>query len=111
MIEVGEEGAHLAHSAVLIRCAESGGGAGGLLRGVDLALHIGQTTVVVDLGERQAADADFLSVLHRSGKLVRDAGGRLALVCADSRMRRLLDVTLLSWSLPVYETREEALAG
>jgi anti-anti-sigma regulatory factor len=110
VIEVGEEGAHLAHSAVLIRCAESGG-AGGVLRGVDLALHLGQTTVVVDLGKRQAADADFLSMLHRSGKLVRDAGGRLALVCADSRLRRLLDVTLLSWSLPVYETPEEALAG
>ena len=59
----------------------------------------------------QAADADFLSVLHRSGQRVREAGGRLALVCADSRLRRLLDVTLLSWSLPVYETREEALAG
>ena len=50
-------------------------------------------------------------MLHRSGKRVREAGGRFALVCADSRMRRLFDVTLLSWSLPVYETREEALAG
>ena len=82
-----------------------------MVQGVDLALRLGHLTVVVDLGVREAADADFLSVLLRSGKRVREAGGRLALVCADSRMRRLFDVTLLSWSLPVYETREEALAG
>jgi len=82
-----------------------------VVQGVDLALRLGHLTVVVDLGEREVADADFLSALHRSGQRVRDAGGRLALVCADSRMRRLFDVTLLSWSLPVYETREEALAG
>ena len=82
-----------------------------MVQGVDLALRLGHLTIVVDLGERAAADADFLSVLHRSGRRVQDAGGSLALVCADSRMRRLFDVTLLSWSLPVYETREEALAG
>ena len=40
-------------------------------------------------------------VLHR----------RSALLRADSRMRRLFDVTHLSSSLPVYETREEARAG
>ena len=110
MIEVREEGAHSAHAAVLIHCAESGG-AVGVVRGVDLALQLGQSTVVVDLGERQAADADLLSVLYRSGQRMRDAGGRFALVCADSRLRRLFDVTLLSCSLPVYETQEEALAG
>jgi len=80
-------------------------------RGVDLALLLGHTWLVVDLGERNAADADLLAVLHRSGQRVRDAGGRLAVVSADSRLRRLFDVTLLSRSTPVYETQEEALAG
>jgi hypothetical protein len=32
-------------------------------------------------------------------------------VCADSRLRRLLDLTLLSQGFRVYATREEALAG
>ena len=91
--------------------ARSRKGFDGVAQGVDLALRLGHLTVVVDLGEREVADSDFLSVLLRSGQRVRGAGGRLALVCADSRMRRLFDVTLLSWSLPVYETREEALAG
>lgn len=110
MIEVREHGVNSAHPAVLIRCARSGG-AGGVARGVDLALRLGQTTVVVDLGERQAADADLLSALYRSGQRVCDAGGRFALVCADSRLRRLFDITLLSSTLSVYETQEEALAG
>jgi hypothetical protein len=35
----------------------------------------------------------------------------MAVVCADSRLRRLFDVTLLSQSTPVFETREEALAA
>ena len=108
MIEVREERASSKRSVVLVRCSESGATLG-VVQGVSLALELGHTTVVVDLGERTAADAEFLSVLHRSGKRVRAAGGRLALVCADS-MRRLFDATLLSWSLPVYETREEALA-
>jgi anti-anti-sigma regulatory factor len=78
---------------------------------VDLALRLGHRLLIVDLAARDAADADLLSVLHRSGQRARDAGGRLAVVCADSRLRRLFDVTLLSQSLPVFETREEALAG
>ena len=110
MIEVREEGVRHADATVLIRCAESGG-AGGVARGVDLALRLGHTNVVVDLGDREVADADFLSALHRIGQRLRDAGGRLALVCADPRLRRLFDVTLLSRSVPVYETQEEALAA
>ena len=110
MIEVREEGVHHADATVLIRCAESGG-AGGVARGVDLALRLGHSKVVVDLGEREVVDSDFLSVLHSTGQRVRDSGGRLALVCADPRLRRLFDVTLLSRSLPVYETQEEALAA
>lgn len=110
MIEVREECVHADCPAVLIRCAESGGAAG-VVRCVDLALRIGHRWLVVDLGERSAADAELLAVLHRSGQRVREAGGRLAVVCADSRLRRIFDVTLLSQSTPVYETREEALVG
>jgi hypothetical protein len=110
VIEVRQERAQLDGSAVLIRCAESGG-ATGLVRCVDLALRLGHRWLVVDLGERESAEADLLAVLHRSGQRVRGAGGRLAVVCADSRLRQLFEVTLLSNSLPVYETREEAFAG
>ena len=78
---------------------------------MDLALGLGHTRLVVDLGERGDVDADLLGALHRSGQRMREAGGRLAVVCADSGLRRLLDFTLLSQGFRVYETREEALAG
>jgi anti-anti-sigma regulatory factor len=97
-------------SAVLIRCGASEGAAV-VVRCVDLALRLGQRWLVVDLGERNAVDADLLAVLHSSGQRARASDGRLAVVCPDSRLRRLFDVTLLSQSTPVYETREEALAA
>jgi anti-sigma B factor antagonist len=110
MIEIREEYAPRVGSAALIHCGDVGGVAG-VARCVDLALGLGHTRVVVELGDRRAPDADLLGVLHRSAGRVREAGGRLVVVCADSRLRQLLDLTLLSRSFGVYATREEALAG
>jgi anti-anti-sigma regulatory factor len=110
VIEIREEAMTAAGSAVVVRCSESAGTAG-LMRCVDLALRLGQRDLVVDLGARGRVDADLLSVLHRSSKRMRAAGGRLAVVCYDSGLRRLLDLTLLSQGFAVYATREEALAG
>jgi anti-anti-sigma regulatory factor len=105
-----QQGGTAADAMVVIRCAEPFGAAG-VLRGVDLALRLGHTLLIVDLGAREGVDADLLDVLHRSARRVREAGGRLEVVCLDSRLRRLLDLTLLSRSFRVYSTREEALAG
>jgi anti-anti-sigma regulatory factor len=110
VIEIREEAMSASGSAVVVRCSESAGRAG-VTRCVDLALRLGQRELVVDLGARDGADADLLSVLHRSGERMRSAGGRLAVVCYDSGLRRLLDLTLLSQGFAVYATREEALAG
>lgn len=110
MIEIREERAPSSANAVVILCAD-GGAAAGVDRGVDLALRLGHTHFVVDLGERHAADAELLSVLHRSARRVRDVGGRFAVVCADSRLHRLFDLTMLSQSFSVYATPEDALAG
>jgi hypothetical protein len=110
VIEIREESARDSRPAIVIRCAASGGTAG-VVRGVDLALRLGHSRLVVDLGGRDDPDADLLGVLHRSARRVQHAGGRLAVVCADSRLRRLLDLTLLSQGFHVHATREEALAG
>ena len=107
MIEIREEHAP---SAALIRCGDVGGVAG-VVRCVDLALGLGHTRLIVELGACQSPDAELFGVLHRSAQRVRAAGGRLVVVCSDSRLRRLLDLTLLSRSFGVYATREEALAG
>ena len=77
---------------------------------MEVAVRLGHTRLVVDLGAG-AIDSGLLSALHRSGKRMRDAGGRLAVVCSDSRLRRLLELTLLSAGFTVYATRDEALAS
>ena len=54
----------------------------GAIRCVDLAVPTGHTTMVVDLGGSDSLDADLLGVLHRSGRRMREAGGRFAVVRA-----------------------------
>jgi anti-anti-sigma factor len=109
VIELREEGGSASGPAVVISCES--GGVGGVVRCVDLALRLGHSRLVVDLGQREDPESELLGVLHRSARSMRAAGGRLAVVCADSRLRRVLDVTLLSQGFRVYATREEALAG
>jgi len=110
MIEVRQESDPTTGAAAVLECsghtdAES------VVRCVDLAVRLGHTRVVVDLRGRDGTDADLLGVLHRSARRLRERGGRLAVVTADSRLRRLLRLTLLSRSFGVCATREEALAG
>ena len=99
-----------AESALVITCAPTGSSEG-VARCVDLAVRLGHTRLVVDLDQRSEPDADLLSVLHRAGQRMREVGGKLAVVSADSRLRRVLDLTLLSAGFSVYSTRDEALAG
>lgn len=109
MIEIREERASASGPAVIISCAA--GGAGAVARCVELALRLGHSRLVVDLGRRDDADADVLGALRRSARRMREAGGRLAVVSADPGVRRLLEITLLGHDFPVYATREEALAA
>ena len=95
---------------MVITCAPTGSSEA-VARCVDLAVRLGHTRLVVDLDRRSEADSDLLSALHRSGQRMREVGGRMAVVCADSRVRRLLDLTMLSTGFSVYATRDEALAS
>jgi anti-anti-sigma regulatory factor len=93
---------------VLIRCGE-GDAAVGVSRCIDLAIEMGNTSVVVDLGDQRGACAALLGVLLRAGLRLRERGGRLAVASSDPGLRRLFDVTLLSQAFTVFETGEEAL--
>ncbi len=89
VIEVREEGAHSAHAAVLIHCAESGG-AVGVVRGVDLALQ----SRPVDRGRRPRKAAGGrrgpperavpLRAAHARGRWTLRAGLRRFADCAGS---------------------------
>ena len=78
-------------------------------RALAAALRTGRVDVVVDLGDRSDASSDLLVVLHRAAGHVRRFGGTLGVVAAQPNVRRLFDLTLLSRTLPVFETRDEAL--
>ncbi|HYI75679.1 MAG TPA: hypothetical protein VEW90_10455 [Gaiellaceae bacterium] len=110
MIEVREESVVSSESALVITCTPTGS-TEAMARCVDLAVRLGHTRLVVDLDRRSEPDSNLLSALHHSGLRMREVGGRLSVVCADSRFRRLLDLTLLSAGFSVYSTRDEALAG
>ncbi len=81
----------------------------------DLARLLGTVTstggvsVLVDLGDREDASSEFLTVLHGTARAIRRQGGSLGVVSSQSSMRRLFDITLMSRTLPVFATRDEAL--
>ncbi len=110
MIELRQESEPGTGPAAVIECAGHAD-AENVVRCVDMAVRLGHTRVVVDLRGRDGTDADLLGVLHRSAHRLRETGGRLAVVTADSRFRRLLELTFLSQGFRVCTTREEALAG
>lgn len=110
MIELRHESALGADPAAVIECAGHAD-ADNVVRCVEMAVRLGHTRVVVDLRGRDGTDADLLGVLHRSARRLRETGGRLAVVTADSGLRRVLRLTLLSQGFRVCTTREEALAG
>ena len=108
MIEVRDGITSLLNAPVLIRCGE-GNAAAGVSRCIDLAIEMGNTSLVVDLGDQRGACVALLGGLLRAGRRLREQGGRLAVASSDPGLRRLLDRTLLSQAFTVFETCEEAL--
>jgi anti-anti-sigma regulatory factor len=51
----------------------------------------------------------MLTLLRRAAMQLRRLGGGLAVVCSQPDLRRLIDLTLLSQTFPVFATRDEAL--
>jgi anti-anti-sigma regulatory factor len=80
-----------------------------LVRLLRMAVSAGDRSILVDLGNRADASSDLLFALHRSSGRLHELGGRLGVVCAQSELRRLLDLTLLSQAFAVFPSRDEAL--
>lgn len=73
------------------------------------AMRWGDIGVIIDLGDRDDASSELLSVIHRANRQLRALGGRLAVISRRPELRRLFDVTLLSQGFGVYSSRDEAL--
>ena len=73
------------------------------------AMRTGEVRVVVDLEGCAFPTSDLLQVIRRAGARLRELGGGLGVVGVRPEVRRLLDLTLLSHGLHLFDTRDEAL--
>ena len=71
----------------------------------------GARNVVVDFSDTTFIDSTTLGVLIAAVKRVRPVGGTLAIVCADSNITRIFELTGLDKVFPIRGSREEAIAA
>lgn len=75
------------------------------------AAQVESPRVVVDLSEVSFLDSTGIGVLVGALKRVREKGGVLHFCGAASRVRRVFEITGLMQALPIFESREAALAA
>jgi len=74
------------------------------------ALEEGYTRLIVNLEGVQYLDSTGLGALVGGRARARERGGNLVLICTQSRLLRLFDITGLNQLFALCQTEEEALA-
>lgn len=74
-------------------------------------IELGARHVVVDLRETAFFDSTALRVLLAGNRELNRLGGKLSVVCAEPRIRKIFTVTGLEDVFPFNTTIEQALAG
>lgn len=77
---------------------------------LDRAIDSGTRRILVDMLGCGFIDSTGLGVLLHAAKRLEESGGAMALVCVDDQIKRLLELTMIDRTIPVFATREEALA-
>ena len=77
---------------------------------VDL-VNEGRSRIVLDLGGVDFLDSTGLGMIVSALKRARTHGGDLRLVCTESRIARLFEITGLDKALPLLPTVDAAVAG
>ncbi len=77
---------------------------------LDAAVDAGTRKVVVDMLACNFVDSTGLGVLLHTAKRIEGEGG-MAIACVDEQIRRLLGLTMIDRTIPVFSSREEALAS
>ena len=78
---------------------------------ITTALDGGATGLVIDLSEASFIDSMTLGVLLGAVKRLRPSGGRVSVVCTDSHIRRIFEITLLDRVFSIHADRGAALAS
>jgi anti-sigma B factor antagonist len=73
------------------------------------AIDDGATSLVVDLSETTFIDSMTLGVLLGAVKRLRPVGGQVSVVCTDSNIRRIFEITLLDRVFALHRSRDTAL--
>jgi len=73
----------------------------------------GEESLLIDLGGCEFIDSTGIALLVRAWqRLAADGDGRSMAICSDNdQVRRVLEITGLEVSIPVHQTREQALAA
>lgn len=71
----------------------------------------GAAGLVIDLSEASFIDSMTLGVLLGAVKRLRPSGGRVSVVCTDSHIRRIFEITLLDRVFSIHGDRGAALAS
>jgi anti-anti-sigma factor len=80
---------------------------------LDQALDSGKGSVLIDLSRCEFIDSTGIALIVRAWQRL-DSGenGRLLVLCSQNdQVRRVLEITGLELSIPVHQTRDEALAA
>lgn len=77
---------------------------------LDKAVEAGTRRVVIDMLSCTFIDSTGLGVLLHCAKRLEEEKGGMALVCTDDQIKRLLELTMIDRTIPVFDTREQALA-
>jgi anti-anti-sigma factor len=80
---------------------------------LDQALDGGKESVLIDLSQCEFIDSTGIALIVRAWQRL-DSGqnGRSLVICSQNdQVRRVLEITGLELSIPVHQTRDEALAA
>lgn len=78
---------------------------------IDEAIAGGSRRMVVSLERVTFMDSSGLSVLVSAFKAMREAGGRIALVCVEPSIAKIFTITGLDRILSIHPTVHEALSA
>ncbi|HEU5061923.1 MAG TPA: STAS domain-containing protein [Solirubrobacterales bacterium] len=80
---------------------------------LDEALDSGEGSVLIDLSQCEFIDSTGIALIVRAWQRL-DSGenGRALVICSQNdQVRRVLEITGLELSIPVHQTRDEAIAA
>jgi anti-anti-sigma factor len=80
------------------------------------AIATGDASVLIDLSECEFIDSTGIALIVRAWQRLDraadgDGSGRVVISSGNEQVRRVLEITGLELSIPIHETRDEALAA